>query len=104
CPDFPLHARLRLERAPADASPSAIFSGAGRRAVVTHLDETARKRGLHLGMSGVQALGLCPDLRLWPRQEAVEAEAQALLLNAAWRLSPRVESTSPGLCTAALEG
>lgn len=101
-PDFPLHARLRLDT---DAArPAAVFTGAGRRAVLAHLNVAAAQEGLRAGMSGLQALGLCPALRLWPRHEAAEEEAQALLLTAAWRLSPRVEATAPGLCTAALDG
>lgn len=101
-PDFSLHARLRLE--PVGGRPTAIFTGAGRRAILAHLDAEAFKCGLRVGMSGMQALGLCPDLRLWPRNEKAEEEAQALLLAAAWRLSPRVETTGPGLCAVALDG
>lgn len=104
-PDFPLHARLRLEPAGALAQATAIYAGSGRRAVLAHLNNAAASGGvLRPGMSAVQALGLCPGLRLWTRDEAAEAEAMILLLHAAWRLAPRVEETEPGLCTVALDG
>lgn len=101
-PDFPLMARARLE--PKAECPAAIFSGTGRRSVIAHLNPAALARGLRIGMTGVQALGECPGLLLWPRHELAEAEATALLLTAAWRLSPRAEATGPGLCTVALDG
>ncbi len=101
-PDFPLHARLRLEAAAPGAA--AVYLGNGRRAVLAHLNPEACRSGLREGMSAVQALGLCPGLRLWARDDAAEAEAMTLLLNAGWRLSPRVEATAPGLCTVALDG
>ncbi len=101
-PDFPLFARARLE--PTQERPAAIFTGAGRRSVIAHLNQAALARGLRAGMSGIQALGECPGILLWSRHEAAEAEATALLLTAAWRLSPRAEITGPGLCTVALVG
>lgn len=101
-PAFPLHARLRLERSV--QQPTAIYSGSGRRAVLAHLNDAAVRHGLRAGMSAVQALGLCPELKLWAPNETAEAEAMTLLLNAAWKLAPRVEATAPGLCTVALDG
>lgn len=101
-PAFPLHARLRLERSVEQAA--AIYSGSGRRALIAHLNVAAARSGLREGMSAVQALGLCPELRLWARDDAAEAEGMTLLMNAAWRLAPRVEATEPGLCTIALDG
>lgn len=101
-PDFPLHARTRLERP--DPRPIAIYEGEGRRATLAHLNSEALNRGLNVSMSAVQALGLCPDLRIHPRSEPAEREAMALLMAAAWSLSPRVEATSPGLCTVDLSG
>lgn len=101
-PDFPLHARLRLE--PARDCPVVIYTGNGRRAQVAHLDALALRKGLRTGMSAVQALGLCPDLRLLPRHDQAEAEATALLLSSAWRIAPRVEPTSDGLLTVDLSG
>jgi Nucleotidyltransferase/DNA polymerase involved in DNA repair len=99
---FPLHARLRLE--PSSHQATAIYSGSGRRALIAHLNDAAERYGLREGMSAVQALGLCPELRLWTRDDAAESEATSLLLNAAWKLAPRVEATAPGLCTIALDG
>ena len=101
-PDFPLHARLRLE--PVGTRPLAVYTGGGKKARLAHLNAAATAAGLRPGMSGVQALGLCPGLLLRPAHETAEQEANALLLAAAWRLSPRVEATGPGLCTAALGG
>jgi protein ImuB len=101
-PDFPLAARARLE--PTQERPAAIFTGSGRRSVIGHLNQAALDRGLRLGMSGIQALGECPGILLWQRHETAEAEATALLLTEAWRLSPRAEVTGPGLCTVALDG
>ena len=101
--DFPLAALRRLEAFPPDA-PVALLSGESRKAVVTMATESARTAGVAAGMTAPQALAECADLRLRLRSPAAEREADALLLAAAWSLSPRAETTAAGLCTVDLSG
>lgn len=102
-PAFSLRALLRLERL-LDGKAVALTEGEGKRARVVQATDTALESGVRLGMSCVQALAECPDLALRPPSLAAEKEAEAVLLAAAWSLSPRVEQTASGLCTVDLTG
>lgn len=100
-PDFPLQALLRMSPELA-AQPVAILRGEGRRAVVAHVG--GRAGGVSPGVSAAQALADCPEVRLLVPVPDAEREAAALLLTAAWTLSPRVEPSAPGRCTLDLSG
>jgi len=100
-PAFPLQALLRLKPA-LGGEPLAILIGEGRRAVVAHANTLAA--GIRAGVTAAQALADCPGLQLVSPSPEAEREADALLLTAAWSLSPRVELTAPGRCTIDLAG
>ena len=102
---FALRAALRLhaidERAK-HAGPAALFSANTRPSTVLACTEAARVSGVSVGMTAPQALARCPRLVVCPRSETGETEATALLRAVALNLSPTVEETEPGVCTADL--
>lgn len=100
-PDFALHALLRGDPG-LRGRPVALVAGEGRRARVTEVSPEAR--GIAPGLAATLAMSRCPGIVLLPREPAAEVEAHRLLLAAAFTLSPRVESTAPGCCTADLRG
>ena len=100
-PDFPLQALLRM-RPLLRSEPVGILRGEGRRAVVAHINPHAG--AVRPGTSAAQALAECPGLQLLSPSPDAEQEAAALLLTAAWSLSPRVEPTAAGRCTIDLSG
>jgi protein ImuB len=100
-PSFPLQAVLRSE------------SGlAGQAVVLSRLDEpavafctkSAHVAGIRPGQSLPQAAARCPEMIVRPPQPALEREAEAALLAAAFSVAPQVELTSPGTCTLDLAG
>ncbi|MCB1103415.1 MAG: DNA polymerase Y family protein [Opitutaceae bacterium] len=93
---FPLQALLRL-RPDLRGQPVALLAGEGRRAVIEHVNPMAT--GITPGMTAAQALADCPALQLVLPSLAAEREAGALLLSAAWSLSPSVEFIASGSCT-----
>ena len=99
--DFALHAILRTEPHTAPR-PAALFAATHRKSVVLAANAPARAAGVDLGMTAPQAVARCPDLLVRTPQPAAEAEARAALLAAALTLSPAIEDTAPGVCTADL--
>lgn len=102
-PEFSLRALLRLE-AGLGKRPVALVQGEGRRSRILYVTPAAADAGVHIGTGSLQALAECPALELRTASLAAEKEADAVLLIAAWILSPRVEQTAPGLCTVDLAG
>ena len=100
-PDFSLQAWLRMRPA-LRHEPVGLLQGTGRRAVITQVNALAQV--VRPGSSAAQALADCPGLQLLPPSPDAEREAAALLLTAAWTLSPRVEPTTIGRCTIDLRG
>jgi len=100
-PSFALQALLRLRPALREV-PVALLRGEGRQAVVEQVNR--RARSIRPGCSAAQALADCPGVQLVTPQPGAEREADALLLTAAWSLSPRVEPSAPGRCTLDLTG
>jgi len=100
-PDFALHA-LRRSDPGLCGRPVALVAGEGRKARVTEVSPEAR--GIAPGLAAALAMSRCPGIVLRPREPAAEVEAHRLLLAAAFTLSPRVESTGAGRCTADLRG
>ena len=100
-PDFALHALCRSEAA-LRGRPVALVAGEGRRAKVT--EASAEAAGIAPGLAATLAMSRCPGIILRPRDPAAEAEAQRLLVAAAFTLSPRVEATAAGTCTVDLRG
>jgi protein ImuB len=101
--DFALHAVLRTAAGPA-ARPAALFADTGKRSVVLAANPSARTAGVELGMTAPQAVARCPELIIRAPHAAAEAEARAALLAVGFTLSPAIEDTAPGVCTADLGG
>jgi Nucleotidyltransferase/DNA polymerase involved in DNA repair len=101
--DFPLHAVLRLEPDAAQ-KPAALFTTSSKKSVVLSLNTLARAAGVELGMTAPQAVARCPALLIRTPQPAAEADARAALLTAGHTLSPNIEDTAPGICTADISG
>jgi protein ImuB len=100
-PEFPLRALLRFKPI-LRREPVGLLAGEGRRAIVLHVSPSAH--GVAAGMTAAQALAECPALQLVSPSLVAKREAAALLLAAAWTLSPRVEPASSGTCTVDLSG
>jgi protein ImuB len=100
-PGFALHA-LRRSEPGLCGRPLALVAGEGRRARVTEVSPEAR--GVAPGLAATLAMSRCPGIVLRTRDPGAEVEAHRLLMAAAFTLSPRVESTGPGCCTADLQG
>lgn len=101
--DFALHAVLRTEP-DLGARAAALFSGAGKKSVVTAANPAAREAGVELGMTAPQAVARCPALTIRAPHAAAEAEARAALLATGFTLSPAIEDTAPGVCTIDVNG
>ncbi len=103
--DFPLQAVLRTELTPgAGAPPAALFAGTGKKSVVLAANPSARAAQVELGMTAPQAVARCPTLTIRAPHAGAEAEARAALLAVGWTLSPSIEDTAPGICTADVKG
>jgi protein ImuB len=101
--DFALHAVLRTESV-APGLPAALFSSGGKKSVVLAANTVARAAGVEIGMTAPQAVARCPSLIIRPPRESAEADARAALLSVGLTLSPVVEDTLPGVCTADVSG
>ena len=101
--DFALQAVLRNEPAVAHR-PAALFASATKKSVVLSVNTSARAAGVEPGMTAPQAVARCPRLLIRTVQSTAEAEARAALLAVGFTLSPSVEDTAPGVCTADLKG
>lgn len=101
--DFALHAVLRTER-DATRRPAALFSGTSKKSVVLAANASARTAGVEPGMTAPQAVARCAGLVIRAPRADAEAEARAALLAVGFTLSPAIEDTAPGVCTADLGG
>src|SRR5688572_32337446 len=101
--DFPLHAVLRTE-AGLGGRPAALFATTTKKSAVLAANPAARACGVELGMSAPQAVARCPALLIRTPSLAAENEARAALLAVGFTLSPAIEDTAPGICTADLKG
>ena len=101
--DFPLHAVIRLEPDIAQ-KPAALFATSSKKSVVLSLNASARAAGVELGMTAPQAVARCPSLVIRTPQPDAESDARAALLAAGFSLSPTIEDTAPGVCTADVSG
>ena len=101
--DFALHAVLRTERGVHD-QPAALFTDTTRKSLVVSVTPAARAAGVEPGMTAPQAVARCPALLIRASNSAAETEARAALLAVALSLSPAIEDTALGICTADLRG
>lgn len=99
--DFSLQAVRRAD-AELVGKPFALVSGEGRKAVIA--EAAAEAQDIAPGLAVTLAYARCPGLVIRPRDLTAEAEANRLLLAAAFTLSPRVEQTADGCCTVDLQG
>jgi protein ImuB len=101
--DFALHAVLRTEPGVA-GRPAALFANTSKKSAVLAANAPARVMGVELGMTAPQAVARCPSLVIRTPNPAAENEARAALLAVGFTLSPGIEDTAPGICTADLKG
>jgi protein ImuB len=101
--DFALHAVLRTEPG-ISPGPAALFAGTSKKSVVLAANHAARICGVELGMTAPQAVARCPTLVIRTPNSAAESDARAALLAVGFTLSPAIEDTAPGICTADLKG
>ena len=101
--DFALHAVLRTEPGLA-GRPAALFANASKKSAVLAANITARAGGVEPGMTAPQAVARCPALVIRTPNPTAENEARAALLAVGFTLSPAIEDTAPGICTADLKG
>ena len=106
-PDFSVQASLLPEqpetRAALNRSPIAVLDGPANLPRVFAANPAARRAGIQLGMTKLQA-EICAGIELRKRSLAEEESAQSALLDCAAKFSPRVESTAPGAAILDLAG
>jgi protein ImuB len=100
---FPIQAVLRHEPALVSA-PVALFDPAQKKSLVLATNPLARAAGVEIGMTAPQAMARCPRLISRTAHADHEKEAHATLLAVGFTLSPLIEDTAPGVCTADLKG
>jgi protein ImuB len=71
---------------------------------VIELNQAAEGVGILPGMSTSQALARASELVLYKRSPANEQHLQNTLLQLAYRYSPLIENSAPGICTLDLKG
>ncbi len=101
--DFALHAVLRNEPTAA-IQPAALFANQGKKSLVLAANPAARAYGIEPGMTAPQAVARCPALVVRSPNSEANAEARSALLAVGFTLSPAIEDTAPGICTADLKG
>lgn len=101
--DFALHAVLRTGPGAAQR-PAALFSDTGKKSVALAVNPLARAAGVYPGMTAPQAVARCAPLVIRAPHAGAEAEARAALLAVGFTLSPAIEDTAPGVCTADVHG
>ena len=101
--DFALHAVLRTEPEAA-SKPAALFANHSKKSLLLAANPAARACGIQIGMTAPQAVARCPALVIRPPSADADAEARAALLAVGFTLSPAIEDTAPGICTADLKG
>ena len=101
-PQFHLQADLRWKESITWLDPVALTKEGTAQGIITEATPSARKTGVHPGMSSSTALARCPQLQFICPTPSAEKHTQAALLQLTRTLSPFVESTAPGVCTADL--
>lgn len=82
--------------------PVALVIGEGRKAVIAAVSPEAGE--IAPGLAVTLAFARCPGLLVRPQDPNAEAEANRLILAAAFTLAPRVEPTASGRYTIDLQG
>jgi protein ImuB len=103
-PDFPVQAALRNGRSVStEERPVAVLDGPDSLLKVSACNEPARKAGIRIGMTKIQAEA-CPGISLRRRIAESENMAQQALIDYGFKFSFRVESTCPGTIIIDLTG
>ncbi len=102
-PDFALQAVLRNEPE-LFLKPVALIDGQEKKAPVLQVTKQAREMGVCEGLSSTQASARCSGVIIKPRSSTLEKTATAILLQASYNFSPRIEDTAEGICTMDLQG
>lgn len=101
-PEFHLQSALRLKSFITWDDPVALTKEGIAQGIVEQATPNARSTGVHPGMSCSAALARCPHLKFIGSTTNTEKHTQATLLQLTKNLSPFIESTAPGVCTADL--
>lgn len=108
-PNFELQSRLRDEPEFRD-KPAALLDEISTlkrqkdKYRIVQQTAAADQAQVELGMTATQGQARCFSLHVFNRDTAREDSAQEALLQYASGLSPRIESTAPGICTIDLTG
>src|SRR5579883_1483645 len=102
-PNFVLQAAIRHEDRKLAKQPVAVLDGPDSVLRVIALNDAAQQCGIEIGMGRPQ-VEVCPGITLRKRASALEDSAQAALVDCGCSVSPRVESTAPGIVIADLTG
>jgi protein ImuB len=102
-PDFALQAVLR-HQPQLWARPVALIDEQELKPTVMQVTRTAREQGVEEGLTSTQALARCNETLIQARSREQEEIVTAALLQTAYAFSPRIESTSEGVCTMDLQG
>lgn len=97
-PNFYLQAVLR-HYIESQNHPVAVIDETNPKSVIIQLNEVAEAVGVSIRMTPSQALARCMDLKIKGRNRGQENHIQEILIEAAFSLTPFVESTAPGVCT-----
>jgi nucleotidyltransferase/DNA polymerase involved in DNA repair len=97
-PNFYLQAAMRHQPG-LSAKPVGLIEEQEKKPVIIQLNETAKKAGIHEGMTPSQALARSLQVVIKVRARQQEKSIQEILLHYAFMLSPFVEATGPGICT-----
>jgi protein ImuB len=98
-PDFPVQAVMLDE---SKEQPCALLDGPESLLKVIACNKAARRDGVYVGMTKLQAEAYGVNLRKRSPQD--EDSAQAILLDCAYGFSPRIEATDPGTIIIDLTG
>lgn len=102
-PDFPLQAVVRTQPRLAGRAV-ALLAGEKKDSAVVACTAQARRAGVSVGLTGMQALARCAELVICAADPDAEREADAALLATGFAVSPSVEATEPGWVTVGLSG
>src|SRR6184192_4546229 len=97
-PNFYLQASMRHQPGLC-AKPVALIEEQEKKPVIIQLNDVAEKAGIYKGMTPSQALARSLRVVIKVRARTQEKSIQEILLHYAFKLSPFVEATAPGVCT-----
>src|SRR3954462_5831973 len=95
-PDFFLQAALRHEPE-LTTRPVALVDESLPKPVIVQLTKAARMTGVYEGLTSTQGMARCREIIIKARSATQETTATDTLLQCAYRVSPYVELTAPGI-------